>query len=100
MKYRIRPALPDDGSFHKWAPVRDPDEIGQQVQTAVVSLPEKLRVVITLKDLEGYSYEDVSSIIQCKLGTVKSRHARGREQLRQPLAATCPVCRSETFYEL
>lgn len=66
------------------------DEIGQQVQTAVASLPEKLRVVVTLKDLEGYSYEEVSRILQCKLGTVKSRHARGREQLRQRLVSTVP----------
>lgn len=67
-----------------------PDALAQQVQAAVASLPEKLRVVITLKDLEGYSYEDVSRILQCKLGTVKSRHARGREQLRQRLAAIVP----------
>lgn len=67
-----------------------PDEIGTQVQTAVASLSEKLRAVVTLKDLEGYSYEEVSRILQCKLGTVKSRHARGREQLRQRLAAVVP----------
>ncbi len=67
-----------------------PNEIGQQVQTAVANLPEKLRVVVTLKDLEGYSYEEVSRILQCKLGTVKSRHARGREQLRKRLASTVP----------
>ncbi len=67
-----------------------PDAMGQQVQTAVASLPEKLRAVVTLKDLEGYSYEEVSRILQCKLGTVKSRHARAREQLRQRLASAVP----------
>ncbi len=67
-----------------------PDVIGQHVQNAVASLPEKLRVVVTLKDLEGYSYEEVSHILQCKLGTVKSRHARAREQLRRRLAPIVP----------
>ncbi len=70
-----------------------PDAIGQHVQTAVASLPEKLRVVVTLKDLEGYSYEEVSRILQCKLGTVKSRHARAREQLRRRLEPVVPNLR-------
>ncbi|WP_179137900.1 sigma-70 family RNA polymerase sigma factor [Candidatus Entotheonella palauensis] len=67
-----------------------PDAIGQHVQNAVASLPEKLRVVVTLKDLEGYSYEEVSRILECKLGTVKSRHARAREQLRRRLEPIVP----------
>jgi len=67
-----------------------PDALGQLVQNAVASLPEKLRVVVTLKDLEGYSYEEVSRILQCKLGTVKSRHARAREQLRRRLEPVVP----------
>jgi RNA polymerase sigma-70 factor (ECF subfamily) len=67
-----------------------PDALGQLVQNAVASLPEKLRVVVTLKDLEGYSYEEVSRILQCKLGTVKSRHARAREQLRRWLESVVP----------
>ena len=71
-----------------------PDAIGQQVQDAVAALPEKLRVVVTLKDLEGYSYDEVSRILQCKLGTVKSRHARGREQLRRRLEALIPSLRT------
>ena len=67
--------------------------IGQQVQDAVAALPEKLRIVVTLKDLEGYSYDEVSRILQCKLGTVKSRHARAREQLRRRLESVVPSLR-------
>ncbi len=67
-----------------------PDAMGQHVQNAVASLTEKLRVVVTLKDLEGYSYEEVSRILKCKLGTVKSRHARAREQLRRRLEPIVP----------
>jgi RNA polymerase sigma-70 factor, ECF subfamily len=70
-----------------------PHAMGQHVQAAVSSLPEKLRVVVTLKDLEGYSYEEVSRILQCKLGTVKSRHARAREQLRRRLEPVVPSLR-------
>jgi RNA polymerase sigma factor (sigma-70 family) len=69
------------------------DGIGQHVQNAVASLPEKLRVVVTLKDLEGYSYDEVSRILECKLGTVKSRHARAREQLRRRLEPVVPSLR-------
>lgn len=62
------------------------EEVGRVVQLAVATLSDKLRTVITLKDLEGYSYDEVSQILQCKVGTVKSRHARGREKLRRLLA--------------
>ncbi len=57
-------------------------EIGQFVRRAVAALPERFRVVITLKDLEGLSYEEVSKILNRSVGTVKSRHARAREKLR------------------
>lgn len=63
---------------------------GRMVHLAVASLPDKLRRVVTLKDLEGYSYEEVSRILQCKVGTVKSRHARARAKLRRLLAPYVP----------
>jgi len=66
------------------------EETGRLVHLAVASLPDKLRQVVTLKDLEGYSYEEVSRILQCKVGTVKSRHARAREKLRCLLAPYVP----------
>jgi hypothetical protein len=53
----------------------DPEAYGVLVQ-------RYLRLVVTLKDLEGYSYEEVSRTLQCKVGAVKSRHARAREKLR------------------
>ena len=56
------------------------------VARTVARLPDRLRVVVTLKDMEGNSYQEVARILNCSLGTVKSRHARGRARLRQMLA--------------
>ena len=56
------------------------------VARTVASLPDRLRVVVTLKDMEGNSYQEVAAILKCSVGTVKSRHARARERLRQMLA--------------
>ncbi len=56
------------------------------VARTVASLPDRLRVVVTLKDMEGNSYQEVAGILKCSVGTVKSRHARARERLRQMLA--------------
>ena len=60
--------------------------VGGVVARTVARLPDRLRIVVTLKDMEGNSYQEVARILNCSLGTVKSRHARGRARLRQMLA--------------
>ena len=65
------------------------------VSHAVTALPEKLRTVVTLKDLEGLSYQEVGQILKCSAGTVKSRHSRARERLRTLLAPHLPDLRTE-----
>lgn len=66
---------------------RSPSEaISQLVGRAVASLPEHLRVVVSFKDMEGLSYQEVSQVLNCSVGTVKSRHARARERLRKFLS--------------
>ncbi len=73
------------------SPVEEKDEASESavsglVARTVAGLPERSRVVITLKDMEGHSYQEVGRILNCSVGTVKSRHARARERLRKMLA--------------
>lgn len=60
------------------------------VSQAIATLPDKLRTVVTLKDLEGLSYQEVGQILKCSVGTVKSRHSRAREKLRTLLGPHLP----------
>jgi RNA polymerase sigma-70 factor (ECF subfamily) len=55
------------------------------VQKAIEKLPEKLRLPLLLKDIEGMSYQEIAEIAQCELGTVKSRIFRARESLKNIL---------------
>ena len=61
-------------------------EAAGQIETALKKLPEKLREVVLLFDVEGISYEEIAQIAGCPLGTVKSRLFNGRAQLRKLLA--------------
>ena len=55
------------------------------VQKAISKLPEKLRVPLLLKDIEGMSYQEIAETVQCEIGTVKSRIFRAREGLKNIL---------------
>ena len=57
------------------------DELINIIQLAISSLPEELRIAVTLREIEGLSYEDISSIMMCPIGTVRSRIFRAREVL-------------------
>ncbi|MDR3370549.1 RNA polymerase sigma factor RpoE [Rhodoferax sp.] len=54
-------------------------EIGQAVSQALADLPEDLRQAITLREMEGLSYEDIAQVMACPIGTVRSRIFRARE---------------------
>ena len=56
------------------------------VSKGLQQLPEKFRIPIILKDIDGLSYEEMAEIMQCEVGTVKSRLSRGRAMLRKILA--------------
>lgn len=55
------------------------------VHKAIARLPEKLRVPLLLKDIEGMSYQEIAETVQCEIGTVKSRIFRAREGLKSIL---------------
>ncbi|MDG2292880.1 MAG: sigma-70 family RNA polymerase sigma factor, partial [Methylophilaceae bacterium] len=56
-------------------------QIAQTVNDTIASLPEELRTAITLRELEGLSYEEIAEIMQCPIGTVRSRIFRARENI-------------------
>ena len=56
------------------------------IQRGLQTLPEKYRLPVILKDMEGHSYDEIADIMQCELGTVKSRPARRRGMLRDYLS--------------
>jgi len=55
------------------------------VRTALGTLSEEHRAVLVLREIEGYSYEEVSQMLGCSLGTVKSRLSRAREVMRRTM---------------
>ena len=61
-------------------------ELGRRLEDALKSLPEKLRTVVLLYDIEGLSYDEITAILNCPLGTVKSRLFNARNALRGKLA--------------
>jgi len=55
------------------------------VNTAIESLPEELKVAITLREIEGLSYEEIAEMMDCPIGTVRSRIFRARETIAEKL---------------
>lgn len=68
-------------------------QIGQTVDAAMESLPEELKTAIVLREIEGLSYEEIAKIMDCPIGTVRSRIFRAREAVAaklRPLLDTAP----------
>lgn len=69
------------------------DEIHQVINTTIGKLPEDLKVAITLREYEGMSYEEIANVMDCPIGTVRSRIFRAREAIDkqlQPLLSNLP----------
>jgi RNA polymerase sigma-70 factor (ECF subfamily) len=60
-------------------------EIAGTVNAAIESLPEELRSAIQLRELEGMSYEEIAKLMDCPIGTVRSRIFRAREAIAERL---------------
>jgi RNA polymerase sigma-70 factor, ECF subfamily len=73
LQSKIR-VFPEDGSAK------------ELVNKGLQQLPEKFRIPIILKDIDGLSYEEMAEVMQCEIGTVKSRLSRARSMLRGILA--------------
>ena len=56
-------------------------ELKAVVETAIRELPEDLRTAVTLREFDGLSYEDIADIMDCPIGTVRSRIFRAREAI-------------------
>jgi RNA polymerase sigma-70 factor (ECF subfamily) len=61
------------------------DEIQNTVHSAIEKLPEDLRTAITLRELDGLSYEEIAERMNCPVGTVRSRIFRAREVINSRL---------------
>ena len=58
-------------------------EIAVMINAAMAALPDELRQAITLREIEGLSYEEISELMNCPIGTVRSRIFRAREAISQ-----------------
>ena len=95
-RQRIRMDALSSAPEHLWGQDRSPEELHTEgaldadVANALAALKPEQRVAVVLCDIEGMSYEEISQVLGIKLGTVRSRIARGRAQLRDALAHRAP----------
>ena len=97
-KQRIRfDALSDERAARLASDVLPPETaftertFDDDVEAALATLPPDFRAAVVLCDVEGLSYEEIATIMDAKLGTVRSRIHRGRTMLRKALAHREPA---------
>lgn len=85
------PEVPLDAVRETQSPTPNPadaavaNERSTLIKNAVTQLPPAMREVVTLREYEDMNYAQIAEIVGCSLGTVKSRLARAREELRRRL---------------
>lgn len=62
------------------------DELKLVVEKAIGNLPEDLRTAVTLREMDGLSYEEIAEVMDCPVGTVRSRIFRAREAIDKAMA--------------
>jgi len=63
------------------------DQLEAVVYKAIDDLAEDLKVAVTLREFEGLSYEEIAEVMDCPVGTVRSRIFRAREAIEKKIAA-------------
>jgi RNA polymerase sigma-70 factor (ECF subfamily) len=61
------------------------DELAKAIDDAIRSLPDDLRSAVTLREFDGLTYEQIAVIMECPVGTVRSRIFRAREAIDQQI---------------
>lgn len=79
----------DNEDYHSSDPALqvnfDHDDTKELIEKALQKLPEKFKMPVILKDIDGLSYEEIAEVLACEVGTVKSRLSRGRMMLKEML---------------
>jgi RNA polymerase sigma-70 factor (ECF subfamily) len=82
---KIFSPIEDGYDVSEYSTPAENNDISKIVTDAISKLPVKLRMPLILKDIEGFSYQEISETLKCEMGTVKSRIFRGREKLKEIL---------------
>ncbi len=75
----------DEDYDYRTEEIDENNDVRMIVRNAIDGLPDKLRIPMILRDIEGLSYQEISETLELDLGTVKSRIFRAREALRKNL---------------
>ncbi len=99
---RLDETRPDEDSERPPLEVVDPSDLpgktlerkeaGQRVREMVAQLPEDLKAILVLRDLQGMAYEEIAEVLGCNLGTVKSRLFRARLEMKERLSREGLLC--------
>ncbi len=72
-------------------------QIAQTIHQTLQELPEELRTAITLREIEGLSYEEIANIMSCPTGTVRSRIFRARETIADKLQSVMEIGKNKRW---
>ena len=68
------------------------------MRDAIEKLPDAYREIVVLRDIEGFSYQEIATVLNCPAGTVMSRLGRAREKLREALAPQKKMARVQRLH--
>ncbi|MBM4143124.1 MAG: sigma-70 family RNA polymerase sigma factor [Lentisphaerae bacterium] len=67
-------------------------ELREQIEAAVMELPDEYRMALVLRDFQGLAYEEIAGALGCSVGTVKSRLSRARRRVKERLVRQGVLC--------